>query len=154
MNEEEIRKFSLNLTETAWPAYLTSVDKAGFPQTRAMFNLRNRDRFPRLIDVFESHKEDFMILFTTNTSSKKVSDIHENRAVSVYYCDPITWQGAMFGGLIEIVEDSNVKESIWHPEWLKYYLTGHDDPDHTVLRLFPDRVKGWSGSQTFTLELR
>ena len=59
----------LDLMETGWPAYLTTVDEKGYPQTRAMFNLRNKDRFPKLIPLFDKRHEEFMILFTTNTSS-------------------------------------------------------------------------------------
>jgi len=153
MDEKEIRKMSLNLLETGWPAYLTTVDEEGFPQTRAMFNLRNKDRFPKLVSLFAEHPEDFLIIFTTNTSSTKIKDIKEKPEASVYYCNPDKWQGVMFGGEIEVVEDSKLKKALWHPEWSNYYPLGYDDPDHTVLRLVPILAKGWTGSMTFKLEL-
>ncbi len=153
MNDEVIREMCLNLLDVGWPAYVTTIDKEGFPQTRAMFNLRNKERFPKLVPFFEQQENDFIMIFTTNTSSPKMEDIETNKAVSAYYCDPETWRGVMFSGLIEIVTDLDIKKSIWHPEWSKYYLSGYDDPDHTVLRLIPVMAKGWTGSRTFKLEL-
>lgn len=143
----------LNLLETGWPAYLTTVDEKGFPQTRAMFNLRNKERFPKLIPLFDKHQEDFTIIFSTNTSSTKITDIRFRPAVSVYYCNPDEWKGVMFGGEIEIVDDLELKKTLWHEGWERYYPKGYDDPDHTILRMVPNVAKGWAGSMTFRLEL-
>ncbi|MFX0108175.1 MAG: pyridoxamine 5'-phosphate oxidase family protein [Candidatus Hodarchaeota archaeon] len=153
MSSEELKKLSLKLIEGAWPAYLTTVDRYGFPQTRAMFNLRNPDRFPKLVPFFEEYKDDFIIIFSTNTSSTKIEDIKKNPKVSVYYCIPEEWQGAMFGGEIEIVDDAKVKKALWHEGWERYYPGGYDDPDHTVLKLHPNMVRGWNQSQTFRLSI-
>lgn len=153
LDEPEIREMCLNLLDTGWPAYLTTIDDGGFPQTRAMFNLRNKERFPKLIPIFDGHSSDFMILFSTNTSSTKVRDIRRNGAVSVYYCNPENWCGVMFGGNIEIVQDSELKKAIWHEGWERYYAGGYDDPDHTLLRLIPTTARGWTGSSTFKIDL-
>lgn len=59
----------------------------------------------------------------------------------------------MFGGNIEIVDDLAAKKGLWQEGWERYYPKGHDDPDHTVLRLMPTNAKGWTGSMTFELEL-
>jgi len=152
VEDKNTRELCKTLLETGWPAYLTTLDSRGYPQTRAMFNLRNKERFPKLIPFFEKGDE-FAIIFTTNTSSPKINDIKTNSAASVYYCDTESWKGVMFGGDIEIVDDLAVKKEIWHDEWDKYYLKGYDDPDHTVLRVRPTVVKGWTGSTTFRLEL-
>ena len=153
LDEKQIREMCVNLVETGWPAYLTTVDAEGFPQTRAMFNLQNKERFPKLIPVFERNRETFTIIFTTNTSSTKIQDIQSRPAASVYFCNPEIWQGVMFGGELEIVEGLELKKEIWHDGWERYYLKGYDDPDHTVLRLIPNIAKGWTGSMTFRLEL-
>jgi general stress protein 26 len=152
MSEDEFRELSKTLLETAWPAYLTTIDAEGYPQTRAMFNLRNKKWFPKLIPFFEKHGE-LTIIFSTNTSSTKINDIKTNSRVSVYYCDPESWKGVMFGGNIEVVDDIGIKKELWHDDWDKYYPKGHDDPDHTVLRLSPKIAKGWAGSMTFNLKL-
>jgi len=131
VDEKEIRLLCLDLLETGWPAYVTTVDAKGNPQMRAMFNVRNRDRFPKLIPFFDEHRKDFTVMFATNTSSTKIAELNARPAISVYYCNPDKWRGVMFGGDIEVV----------------------DDPDHTMLRLVPGVAKGWAGSMTFRLEL-
>ncbi|MFX1483500.1 MAG: pyridoxamine 5'-phosphate oxidase family protein [Promethearchaeota archaeon] len=153
MDEREIREMCLNLLDTGWPAYVTTVDEKGFPQTRAMFNLRNKERYPKLIPLFAKRQDDFMMLFSTNTSSNKVTEIRARPAASVYYCKPEATQGVMFGGEFEVVEDLTLKKEIWHDGWERYYPTGYDDPDHTVLRLIPSVAKGWTGNMTFRLNL-
>lgn len=152
MEEKESLELCRTLLESGWPAYLTTIDEVGYPQTRAMFNLRNKKQFPKLVPFFKK-VEDFAIIFTTNTSSPKINDVKTNSAASVYYCDPVSWKGVMFGGDIEIVDDLAIKKGIWYDGWEKYYLKGYDDPDHTVLRLRPNIAKGWTGSTTFKLEL-
>ena len=153
LEEKEIRALCLDLLDNGWPAYLTTIDSDGYPQTRAMFNLRNKSRFPNLIPIFEDHHGDYMMLFGTNTSSPKIDDLMNNPAVSVYFCDPTTSRGVMFGGDIEIVDDMTIKKGLWQEGWERYYLGGVDSPDYTVLRFFPKISKGWGGSSTFRLEL-
>jgi len=143
MNEKEIREASLTLLESADAAYFTTIDEQGYPQTRCMFNLRNRVKFPKLIEMFEPHAGDFMILFTTNTSSDKIAHIKMNPAVCVYYCKPDDFHGLMLSGTIELVSDAKIKERLWHDGWERYYPTGPHDPDHTVLKLLPTKAKGW-----------
>jgi len=153
MDENEIQSLCLELLESGWPSYLTTVDKEGYPQTRAMFNLRNRERFPKLIPMFKDHRDDFMILFGTNTSSPKLVDIRRKSAASVYLCIPEKSRGTMFGGDLQIVEDMELKKAVWHDGWKRYYPMGVEDPDYTVLRIFPTITKGWTGSSTFRLEI-
>jgi general stress protein 26 len=153
VDEKEIREMCLDLVETGWPAYLTTVDEKGFPQTRAMFNLQNKERFPKLIPLFEKHRDNYTIIFSTNTSSTKINDIKSRPAASVYFCKPEVWQGVMFGGELEVVEDLELKKEMWHDGWERYYPKGYDDPDHTALRLVPTVARGWTGSSTFRLEL-
>ena len=143
----------LRLMEGAQAAYLTNVDEAGFPQTRAMFNLRNKEKWPMLLPLFVDHDDDFMVLFSTNTTSTKTVQMKENPKVSVYYCKPEEWKGMMLSGVIEIVTDLSLKKSLWHDGWEKYYPKGYDDPDHTVLRLFPTAAKGWNQTRTFQFKI-
>ena len=153
LDEPKIREMCLKLVDTAWPVYLTTIDEKGFPQTRAMLSLRNRERYPKLTSLFDKHRDDFMILFTTNTSSTKSDDIRSRPKTSVYYCNPDDWKGVMFGGEIEIVGDKDLKKELWQEGWENYYPKGYDDPDHTVLKIIPTVARGWTGSSTFKLEL-
>ena len=152
MSEDDFRLQCKTLLETGWPAYLTTIDDDGYPQTRAMFNLRNKKRYPKLIPFFEK-QGDFTIVFSTNTSSTKVDDIKNNSAVSVYFCEPESTKGTMFGGNIEIIDDVGIKKELWHDGWERYYPMGYNDPDHTVIRLQPKKAKGWTGSRTFEISV-
>lgn len=135
--------------EVSKAAYLTTIDPDGFPHTRAMTNFRNKSQKPQLVSLFRDHQEDYLIIFSTNTSSAKVKHVKENSKVSVYYSNPEKWQGVMFGGKIEIVPDVRLKRAIWEDGMERYYPCGYDDPDHTILRLRPQMAKGWDG-QKFT----
>jgi pyridoxamine 5'-phosphate oxidase len=156
MDEIESKKLSLELLEISKFAYLTTIDANGFPHTRAMFNMRNKTRYPHLIPLFRDLQEDFLILFSTNTSSDKVRHVEKNPKVAVYFTHPEKTQGVMFGGEIEIVPDPGLKRAIWREGMEKYYPSGYNDPDHTILRLHPRMAKGWNGEKltTFSFNIR
>ena len=154
MEESEAKRLSLELMKMSKAAYLTTIDPNGFPHTRAMINLRNEDQKPHLISLFRDHQKDYLIIFSTNTSSTKVKHVKYNPKVSVYYCRPEKWQGVMFGGEIEIVLDVELKRAIWEYGMERYYPSGYDDPDHTILRLRPLMVKGWDGEKFTTFAFK
>ncbi len=152
MDENEAKRFSLELMETSWAVYFTTIDENGFPRTRAMDNLRSKERFPKLSNLFDSHKDDFWILLSTNTSSAKMRHIMENPKVSVYYSEPRKFRGVMLSGEIEIVKDPELKHTLWHDYWTRYYPEGVNDPDYSLLGLYPTHAEGWApGRFNFTL---
>jgi len=152
MDVQEIKRASLELLKSADAAYVTTVDDKSRPHTRCMFNLRNEKKFPKLVEMFKAHENDFMILLSTNTSSAKVEHIKKNPAVCIYYCKPAEFHGLMLAGDVEIINNPEVKEGLWHDGWERYYPAGPHDPDHTVLRLIPSTAKGWYNGRIFTLE--
>lgn len=154
MNEKEAASLSLELMETAETAIVTTVDPAGFPQTRAMFNLRGREQFPGLASLFASHRNDFLVYFTTNTSSPKIAHIKQNPRVAVYYCIASEFRGLMLSGEMEIVADRAEKEQVWQKGWERYYPGGVHDPDHTVLRMRPMAAKYYHQLNFFNFDLR
>jgi pyridoxamine 5'-phosphate oxidase len=141
MDIEEAKKQSLELIETSKAAYFTTIDSDGFPITRAMFNLRNKEQFPEFSNFFQEQENKFAIYIGTNTSSSKVAHIKNNPKINVYYCDPENFKGVMFKGLVEIVNDKEFKRTIWLDWWKRYYLKGVDDPDYTLLRLNPKQAR-------------
>lgn len=60
----------------------------------------------------------------------------------------------MLAGDIEIVDDQKIKHALWNEGWEKYYPNGPDDPDYSVLRLFPKNVRGWLGWGTFEFTIQ
>ncbi len=154
MNRHDAERLSLDLLVMAEAAIVTTVGPDGFPQTRAMFNLRRKKQFPGLASLFKDHQDDFLVYFTTNTSSPKIAHIKMNPKVSVYYCIPADFRGLMLSGEMEIVTDAQEKERVWQKGWELYYPGGPQDPDHTVLRLFPLTVKYYHQLNFFTFNLR
>jgi general stress protein 26 len=149
MNLEELKQASIELMATAQAVYLTTIGPGGYPYTRAMFNLRNREQFPGQVPLFAEHHADLLVYFTTNTSSYKLAQLKADPRVSVYFCNPPQFHGLMLSGDIEVVDDSALRHALWNEGWERYYPGGPDDPDHTVLRLRPKRVMGWYKASRF-----
>ena len=141
MEVEEAKNSGIKLMEESKAAILTTIDADGFPITRAMFNLRNKEQFPEFWEFFKSQQNQFTIYISTNTSSSKVAHLSKNPKMSVYYCDPEDFKGFMLGGLVEIVDDVKVKKKIWLDWWTRYYPEGLEDPDYTLLRMEPTNAR-------------
>ncbi|MFX1389829.1 MAG: pyridoxamine 5'-phosphate oxidase family protein [Promethearchaeota archaeon] len=134
---EEVKKLSLELMESSKAVYLTTIDSDGYPITRAMFNLRNKEQFPEFSKFYNELDKEYEIYISTNTSSSKTEHIKNNPKISVYFCDPEDFKGVMFGGDVEVINDMNIKKKVWLDWWTKYYFKGLEDPDYTLLRLRP-----------------
>jgi len=154
MESSEAKRFGLDLMETAEAAYVTTIDADGYPQTRAMFNLRRKVQFPGLAVLFQPHQDDFLVYLTTNTSSPKIDHIKKDPKVSIYYCKPGEFRGLMLSGEMEIVTDRAEKEKVWQKGWEMYYPGGVHDPDHTVLRLRPMAAKYYHQLKSFRFDLK
>jgi len=153
VNTKRLIDVSKKLMETASSVYLTTVSGHGIPFTRAMLNLRNRRQYPSLVKFFVRQKGEFVVYFTTNTSSDKVKHVKKHPYVSGYYCNPNAFHGLMLGGRIRIIKDTKVKKALWQKGWERYYPGGYDDPDHTVLRLAPKVARGWYKAAKFSLKV-
>lgn len=153
MEDVDLRDLCVELMARAWPVHLATVDRRGHPRIRALFNLRNAEHFPGLVPLFTDHGEDMMVLFTTNTSSAKVDEVHANPAVAAYFTVPEESWGLMLAGDAEAVVDDALRRVLWQDGWERYYPGGYDDPDHTVIRLLPVEARGWFRTSTFEFSL-
>jgi general stress protein 26 len=153
MDYEMAMKRNLDLMSTAKAAYLTTIDANEYPETRAMLNLRNGDKYPGLVSFFSRHNTDLTTYFTTNTSSPKVQRIREKPKACVYYSKPDEWRGLMVAGKLEIVEDEEIKKALWQSTWTMYYPGGVEDEDYAVLRLRPAFVQGYHQFQHSHIDL-
>jgi general stress protein 26 len=140
MEKKNLKKEFLSLMETADVVYLSTIDENGFPQTRAMGNLRNKTIY----------REDFLVYLATDTASAKVQQIKSNPNASVYYCKVNESFGLMLVGLIEIVRNKKLKRELWQKRWEKYY----PNKEYTLLRFLPDLAKGWYKTAPFEINLR
>jgi len=143
------RELALLVMETADRAYLTTLADDGYPETRAILNLRNPSLYPGQADLFAAHGEDLLVYISTNASSAKVRQIERNPRGCVYYCHPKRWRGVSLVGDLEIVRDASVRRALWNEGWTAYYPRGVDDPDNAVICLRPRRVQGWTGEERF-----
>ena len=71
----------------------------------------------------------------------------KNNSAALYYCSPDEYKGIMLQGIIEIVDDPDLKKRIWQDSMLRYYPKGHTDPDFIILRLRPKYMKSWYNSR-------
>jgi len=152
MNDIQAIKLSVNLMNITEVVYLSTVNSEGFPETRALLNLRNTKQFPGLVNLF--NESSLVTYLTTNTSSLKMKSIMENPKVCLYYCKEDEQRALMLGGVMEIVTDMDIKKALWHDNWTIFFPGGVTDPDYTVLRLRPDVAKGYHQLQNYNLELK
>ena len=61
MNIDELKKINIELMENSKAVYLTTIDNKGFPCIRALLNLRNKEQYPSLVELFGKHDDDFLI---------------------------------------------------------------------------------------------
>lgn len=130
-----------NIIDKQKICYISSIDKEGFPNTKAMLKPRKRNGI----------KE---IYFSTNTSSLKVQSFKNNSKACIYFCDSRFFKGLMIKGTIEVIEEQLVKDMIWQIGDIMYYKKGKTDPDYCVLKLTTISGRYYSNfkSEDFTIE--
>lgn len=109
-------------------AIVASVDEDGFPNVKAMY-------VPRKI-------EGNCFYLTTNTSSLRSQQFMKNPKASVYFYNKgrFKYEGVMFIGTMEVLQEEAIKREIWQPGDEFYYHLGVTDPDYCVLKF--TAVKG------------
>jgi general stress protein 26 len=109
-----------NLIDKQSVSFIGSVNELGFPNMKAMLPPRKR----------EGIKE---FWFTTNTSSRRVTQYRINSKACIYFCDKRFFRGVQLIGNMEVLEDAKTKEMIWQNGDTMYYPGGVTDPDYCVL---------------------
>ena len=141
----------VNVIQTAECAQIATFGKdetEGFPEIRALLNLANPKQYPKLQDKAVTVDGDTVtIYFSTNTSSRKVSQIRANNKVCLYFVLPKKFKGVSAIGTIEEVTDQAVKEDFWQTGWYIYYHKGLKDPDYTVLKFTTKFIHCWGGGK-------
>lgn len=111
---------SLELVECCNIAMVGSNGDNGYPNIKAMIKVET-----------EGIKT---IWFSTNTSSKRVSQFKQNKKACVYFANQDNFKGLMLVGDIEVLSDIESKKRLWREGCEIYYPLGIDDPDYSVLR--------------------
>ncbi|MBI3794805.1 MAG: pyridoxamine 5'-phosphate oxidase family protein [Nitrospinae bacterium] len=137
--EADEKSPTVALLEVAEAAYVATIGEDGYPDVRAMFNLRKSAQFPDLAPLFKGHDKDLALYFTTNSSSRKTRQILNDKRATAYYAIPAEFTGLSLTGDMEVVSNPDEKRRVWQKGWELYYPGGVEDPDHTVLRMRPKR---------------
>lgn len=130
-----------NMIDKISVSIISSVDDAGFPNTKAMLPPRKREG----IKYF---------YFTTNTSSMRVGQYKGNEKACIYFFDKRFYRGVMLKGTMEVLEDKKSKEMIWQDGDEFYYSKGVTDPDYCVLKFTAQTGRYYSKfkSENFEIE--
>jgi general stress protein 26 len=142
MNITEKQAECLKVMESLSVVDLTTIDKNGFPSTRAMLNLRNKHEYPSLPALYELEKNPLTVYLTTNTSSEKIGEIQQNGNACLYFCNSQAFHGVLLQGTVEIVTDKELRQKVWQKDWEIYYPEG--DSDYSLLRFVPNKLKVYS----------
>ncbi|MFA4993732.1 MAG: pyridoxamine 5'-phosphate oxidase family protein [Bdellovibrionales bacterium] len=118
---------------------MTSVDKDGFPHTKAM-RPRKRDGIKH-------------IYFSTNALYDGTERYLENPKACVYFFTED--KAVLLIGTMEVLSDKASKKMIWKTSDEQYYTKGMDDPDIRVLKFTAQsgRYYGDGESEDFAVEL-
>lgn len=101
----------------------------------AMLGTNGEDGYPNIKAMIKMENEGLnRIWFSTNTSSKRVSQLIRNSKACVYFVDFEQWKGLMLVGDVEVLQDMESKQRLWSEGCEKYYPLGVTDPDYSVLR--------------------
>lgn len=133
LETQNIKEF----VRSAKEVYIATINEAGYPITRVMFNLHSSVSFPKQASFLASLDEDFCLYLGTNTSSAKVADSNRMPKISAYFHTQGVWEGLLVAGEAEIVGDMAIKRGLWQDEWSMYYSGGVESEDFTLIRIKP-----------------
>jgi general stress protein 26 len=139
MQKEEAIKEALALASRSGIAMLGTNGDKGYPNIKAMIKMENEGLN--------------RIWFSTNTSSKRVSQLVRNSKSCVYFADCEQWMGLMLVGEIEVLQDRESRQRLWREGFEKYYPLGVTDPDYSVLRFTAEWGNYYHGLSNVTFEL-
>lgn len=130
-----------NIIDKAAVSIISSVDEAGFPNTKAMLPPRKRAGIKS-------------IFFTTNTSSMRVKQYSKNPKACLYFFDKRFFKGIMLTGTMEVLQDSKSKKMIWKDGDEMYYPKGVTDPDYCVLKFTAQNGRYYSNFKSENFEIK
>ena len=129
-----------NLIDKQGVSFIGSVDTDGFPNIKAMLPPRKREGI-------------HSFWFTTNTSSRRVSQYRKTPKSCIYFYDKRFFRGVMLKGTMEVLEDASTKEMIWLDGDTIYYPGGVTDPDYCVLKFTAQTGRYYSNFKSEDFEI-
>lgn len=128
----ELRKSEIiALIENSKTAYISSIDKQGYPNVKAMLSLQ--------------HDNIFTHYFSTNLSSRRAQQFLNNPKACVYFCDETNFRGLMLVGEMQVMTDDKHKTMLWRHGFEMYYPDGVATQDYCVLKFTAHRANYYHG---------
>lgn len=127
------------LIEKSGVCLLGTNGEDGFPNIKAMLNTK--------------HDGLKKIWFATNTSSRKVQQLKQDNRACVYFLDDENFQGLMFCGTVEILQDIASKKFFWKKGMEAYYPMCIKDPNYTVLCFTARKANYYHGLANITFDI-
>lgn len=138
-SHSDVLESSLRLLESCNIAMVGSNGDDGYPNIKAMIKVEA-----------EGIKT---IWFSTNTSSKRVSQFRNNKKASVYFADEGNFKGLMLLGDMEVLSDIESKKRLWREGGEIYYPLGVEDPDYSVLRFTAKKGNYYHGLKNVSFDV-
>ena len=89
-------------------------------------------------------RDDWTVDTLTNRRCRKVREVERSGRMTLLYEHDQDKSYVCLTGRAEIVEDVELKRSIWKPAHFRWNPTGPEDPDTVFVRLVADRIELWS----------
>lgn len=136
---EAIKNEIRALADNAKTVCISSVDNAGYPNTKAVLALQH--------DGLSTH------FFSTNFSAKRTQQFADNPKACIYFCDEAQFKGLMLIGEMQVCTDREHKAMLWRDGFEVYYPKGIDDDDYCVLKFTADRGNYYHGLKNTTFAI-
>jgi general stress protein 26 len=129
-----------NLIDKQSVSFISSVDEAGYPNTKAMLPPVKREGIKTLY-------------WHTNTPSMRVKQYRNNPKACVYFYDKRYFRGVMLRGTMEVVDDNDVKAALWQDSFSMYYEGGMDGEDFILLKFTAENGRYYSNFHSEDFEV-
>lgn len=131
--KQQVKEEIINLIERSRDVIVSSIDDSGYPNSKAMFRLKNEG-----IQTF---------WFSTNTSAIRTSHWMIRPQASIYFLDSDGFHGVMLTGQMQVHTDNKTKKDFWKEGDEKYYPLGPTDPDYSILCFRAEKGNYYHGLQ-------
>jgi general stress protein 26 len=129
-NDREIKEKARELIKQSPIAIFATLDENGFPQQRPMYTA--------------GMEEDFTLYFATGRERLKCRQIEANPKVSMCWEniseDWSNWGHVMIKGEAKVLDDKDLKQSLWIEEFGRYFPEGPEDPGYVVIAVKPTEL--------------
>lgn len=115
------------IIEKAQIIILASIDQNGYPRPVPMCKL--------------SQNENGEIYISTGTSSAKTAHFRANPKAGMSITEGTN--SIVYTGIIEFIEDKELKHALWKDWMLAHFPNGAEDPEYCVLKFVPESATYW-----------